>query len=174
MATNRLLARLMLFALAVFALVGPALAQIPGQSERAKRLGKRLMCMCGCNQVLGECNHVGCSVSTAMLQKLDERIARNESDDLILQSFVQEYGQKVLSHPPSSGFGLSAWVMPFAALLVGGVVCWVFLRRWRTRPAAAAVPGGGSVDVTPEFLEKARRDTDLDFDWNPSGGEKKS
>jgi cytochrome c-type biogenesis protein CcmH len=143
------------------AIAAPAGAQIPGQSERAKRIGKRLMCMCGCNQVLVECNHVGCSMSTAMLQKLDERIARNEPDDLILQSFIQEYGQKVLSQPPSSGFGLSAWVMPFAVALAGFLVIGVVLKRWRRQTVAtAAATPAGTPEISAELLERARQETE--------------
>ena len=40
-------------------------------SDRAKRLGGGLMCMCNCNQILTQCNHVGCTRSAAMLKKLD-------------------------------------------------------------------------------------------------------
>jgi cytochrome c-type biogenesis protein CcmH len=153
------LAWLALAAVLCLTLPAPGGAQIPGQSERAKRVGKRLMCMCGCNQVLVECNHVGCSMSTAMLQKLDERIAKNESDDLIIQSFIQEYGQKVLSQPPSSGFGLSAWVMPFVALLAGGVIILFVLQRWRSQHGAVAA-GGAGVPISAELLERARRETE--------------
>jgi len=44
------------------ALAAPALAE----NERAKQIGGKFMCMCNCNQVLTQCNHVGCTVSTAM------------------------------------------------------------------------------------------------------------
>jgi cytochrome c-type biogenesis protein CcmH len=149
---------LALFALAI-ALVCPwAEAQLPGQSERAQRVGKRLMCMCGCNQVLVECNHVGCSRSTDMLQELDQRMARGESDDLILQSFIQEYGQKVLTEPPSSGFGLAGWLMPVLFVLTGFVVVRAVLIRWRQRPALA----GASPAISPELLDRASRETDVE------------
>jgi cytochrome c-type biogenesis protein CcmH len=39
------------------------------QSDRAKQIGGKFMCMCGCNQVLTQCNHVGCTTSTAMLKE---------------------------------------------------------------------------------------------------------
>jgi cytochrome c-type biogenesis protein CcmH len=148
-----------------FALL-PLAAQIPGQSEKARKIGGRLMCMCGCNQVLTECNHVGCSMSTAMLKELDERIARNEPEDLVIQSFIQEYGEKVLAQPPAKNFGLLAWVMPFVATLVGLLVIRVVLLRWKGRqPAIAGVPGAAP-DVSPEFLARARFEADLD-DENP-------
>jgi len=148
-------------------------AQIPGQSEKAKKIGRRLMCMCGCNQVLIECNHVGCSMSTAMLEELDERIARNEPEDLLIQSFVQQYGEKVLAQPPAKNFGLVAWIMPVVATLIGLFVIRVVLRRWRPAPAAAGMPAAAP-DVSPEFLERARREMDLEeeFDRPAPGGKK--
>ena len=147
-------------ALALFAVPGGA--EIPGQSARAQKLGKRLMCMCGCNQILVECNHVGCSTSTAMLKEMDERIARNEPDDLLIQSFVQEYGEKVLAQPPTSNFGLVAWVMPFFALLLGFLAIRVLLLRWRHQmPAVAGMPGEKS-DISPEMLARARREIELE------------
>lgn len=152
-------AALLAAALVVWAATG--VAQIPGQSERAQKLGKRLMCMCGCNQVLVECNHVGCSVSTAMLKELDTRLARNEPEDLVLQSFVQQYGEKVLAAPPAAKFGLVAWVMPFFALLAGFFVVRAFLLRWKHPAAVAGMPGAGA-EITPEMLERARREIDLE------------
>ncbi len=136
----------------------PALAQIPGQNERSRRIGKRMMCMCGCKQGLVDCNHVGCTMSTKMLGELDDRVARGEPDDLIIQSFVQQYGQAVIAQPPSTGFGISAWVMPFAVALAGFLVMMAVLRRWRN----SAAPQGGvaSAGVPSEYLEQARRETE--------------
>src|ERR1700729_2646572 len=98
----------MVFAVAVAA----ALFAIPSanaqQTARAKELGQKLMCVCGCNQILTSCNHVGCKYSHKMLQELDQLVARNDSDDLILQAFVQEYGPTVLAEPPTKGFDWAA------------------------------------------------------------------
>ena len=150
---------LLIAALIVFTLPGGA--EIPGQSARAQKIGKRLMCMCGCNQILVECNHVGCTTSTAMLKELDERIARNEPDDLLIQSFVQQYGEKVLAQPPAKNFGLVAWIMPFFALLIGFLAVRVFLLRWRHQtPAIAGMPSTGA-EISPEMLDRARRQLEL-------------
>ena len=50
-----------------------------------------------------------CDTALGMLKKIDERIAQGNSDDLIVQSFVQEYGQAVLTEPPHSG-SWDAWL----------------------------------------------------------------
>src|SRR5260370_31717833 len=77
------------------------------------------MCVCGCNQVLLRCNHVGCTASTAMLKKLDQIAARNESVDLAVQDFVQEYGPVVLPEPPRKGFNRLAILIPGGAFVAG-------------------------------------------------------
>ncbi|MBI1749778.1 MAG: cytochrome c-type biogenesis protein CcmH [Acidobacteria bacterium] len=159
----------LLLAAALVLFAAPGGAQIPGQSEKAQKIGKRLMCMCGCNQILVECNHVGCSVSTAMLKDLDARLARNEPEDLLIQSFVQQYGEKVLAAPPAKKFGLVAWVMPFFALLLGFFFIRVLLLRWRHQsPALAGMPGAGP-EASPEMLARARREMDLEDELESPG-----
>ena len=137
-------------ALLLLALSFPVRAQ---QTDRAKALGKRMLCVCGCGQILTGCNHVGCTYSAQMLKELDERVARNESDDLTLQAFIQEYGIGVMAQPASHGFGLTAWVMPFAVLLIGTWLVWMVVKRWRQRAAAAP-----AAKVSPELLARARRE----------------
>jgi cytochrome c-type biogenesis protein CcmH/NrfF len=115
--------------------------------------------MCGCNQVLTDCNHVGCPSLSAMTKELDERVARNEPDDLTLQAFVQEYGQAVLAAPEAKGFGLAAWIMPGAVSFVGLILLWFIVDRWRKRAVVAP-----AAKVSPELLARAQRDADREGD----------
>jgi cytochrome c-type biogenesis protein CcmH len=153
---SRLLLLLLLVVLAAGTCPGPVGAQ---QTDRAKSLGKRLICMCGCNQILTACNHVGCTVSSSMLKKLDVLVARSEPDDLTLQSFVQEYGEQVMAEPPAKGFNRLAWFIPGIAFGLGLVIVLVVIAHWRRRVvlAPAGVPG---TETPPEFLARARRQAD--------------
>ena len=58
------------------------------QDARFQTLGHKVMCVCGCNQVLLECNHVGCTYSDRMRGELASYVDRGDSDDLTLQAFV--------------------------------------------------------------------------------------
>jgi cytochrome c-type biogenesis protein CcmH len=136
----------------------PALGQ---QTERAKRLGAKLMCVCGCNQILTACNHVGCQYSHTMLKELDERIARGDSDDVILQSFIQEYGPTVLVDPPKKGFTGLVWVLPIVAPLLALYLLAELVRRWRGR--ARLAPAGGST-LPAELVDRARREAHSETD----------
>jgi cytochrome c-type biogenesis protein CcmH len=126
--------------------------------DRAKQIGGKFMCMCSCNQVLTQCNHVGCTTSTAMLKELDQAVARGDSEDVITQAFVQEFGTKVYAEPPKSGLSLVAWVLP-SVYLVGGTLLVVFIiSRWRSRiHLETAAASGGHSGISAEELERARR-----------------
>jgi len=154
---TRAFTRALLLFLLVLSVFLPATAQ---QTDRAKAVGHRLFCMCGCKQILVECNHVGCPMSAGMLKKLDAEIASGKSDDLILQSFVQEFGAEVVAEPPAKGFNWLAWIMPFAALGLGLMLVRAVITRWN-RPVPA-LPAGPS--VPPDVLERIRQESEEDQD----------
>ena len=112
--------------------------------------------MCNCNQILTACNHVGCSTSAAMLKKLDQVVARNEPEDLTVQSFIQEWGERVLAEPPAKGFNRLAWFIPGGAFALGLVLVIVVIAHWRRRMTLA--PAGPS--VSPDALSRARLQAD--------------
>jgi cytochrome c-type biogenesis protein CcmH len=130
---------------------------------RFKDLGHRMMCTCGCAQILLECNHVGCQSSDKMRNELQAALDRGDNDDLILQGFVQAYGPTVIAAPTATGFNRVAWIMPFVALALGITFVIYVVRAWKNRPEPALADGitisrGSELD---EFREKARKETDL-------------
>jgi cytochrome c-type biogenesis protein CcmH len=134
-------------------------------SARFKDLGHRMMCTCGCGQILLECNHVGCQSSEKMRNELLAALDKgdNNNDDLILQGFVQEYGPTVIAAPTATGFNRVAWIMPFVVLALGIAFAVYIVRSWKNRPEPAladgiVIPHGHELD---EFRRKARRETDL-------------
>jgi len=159
MAAARSGPRLLLPLLALMLLFAPA--SVAQQTARAKAIGQKLLCMCSCKQGLIACNHVGCTTSRAMLKEIDERVARGDSDDLILQSFVQEYGPTVLAEPPAKGFNWMAWVIPILAPLLALYIVWEMVRRWRRR--AGLAPAGGP-SVPAELLDRARHESQQESD----------
>jgi len=130
---------------------------------RFDNLGHKLMCRCGCNQVLLECNHVGCTYSDGMRNELMAGLQRGDSDDLVLQAFVQKYGPTVMAAPTTTGFNRVAWIMPFVALTGGLLLVVVIVKSWNTRRAAAVVPTGSGVDAheMDELRRRVHRETEL-------------
>jgi cytochrome c-type biogenesis protein CcmH len=159
-----LIAIVVLLALAALpALIVPVGAQ--QLSDRAKQIGGKFMCMCGCSQVLTECNHVGCSTSAAMLKELNQTLASGGSEETITQAFLQEFGTKVYAEPPKTGFSLVAWALPTIYLVIGTALVIFVISRWRKRNATEpAATSSASSHISPELLERARaqaaRDTE--------------
>jgi cytochrome c-type biogenesis protein CcmH/NrfF len=146
-----------ILATAVFLFMGAG-----DDSARFKDLGHRMMCVCGCNQILLECNHVGCTYSDKMRDQLQAALDKGNNDDLTLQGFVQEYGPTVIAAPTATGFNRVAWIMPFAVLALGITFVVYVVRSWKNRPAPAladgiAIPPSSELE---EFRRKARKETD--------------
>jgi cytochrome c-type biogenesis protein CcmH len=129
---------------------------------RFTKLGHQLMCMCGCNQILLECNHVGCAYSERMRNELTAGLERGDSDSLVLQSFVQKYGNTVLAAPTSTGFNVVAWITPFLVFgLATAMAVWL-VKMWRSRPVAQPVarPSMGSAELDA-LRKRAREETEF-------------
>lgn len=142
------------------ALVFVALAFLTGASDANTRfdsLGHKLMCQCGCNQVLLECNHVGCTVSERMRGELTAMIDRGDSNKQILANFVQKYGPVVLAAPTTTGFNRVAWIMPYLVLVLGLALCVFIVRTWKRRRPALAAPAVAMPADSSELNEYRRR-----------------
>jgi cytochrome c-type biogenesis protein CcmH/NrfF len=140
-------------------------------SARFNDLGHRLMCTCGCAQMLGECNHVGCPESGRERQELAAAIASGKTDQQILDWFAAKYGATMLAAPTMHGFNLVAWIAPFAVLAAGFLGTFLLVRRWsvgRTPLPASSTPNAEmDADLSPEERERReriRRETGMDGD----------
>ncbi|MFT4111262.1 cytochrome c-type biogenesis protein CcmH [Silvibacterium sp.] len=127
--------------------------------ERMNDLGHKMMCACGCGQVLIECNHVGCPSSGPMLDELRAQIEQGQGDTAILTAFETKYGPTVLAAPMFTRFNMLAWIMPPLLLLLGIGGTAVLIRRWRQR--AAAKPAPIQTQQIEGIRERVRRETEL-------------
>jgi cytochrome c-type biogenesis protein CcmH len=134
-------------------------------SERAKEVGGKVKCMCGsCSMTAAGCSHPGgefsgpCPTAKGMLQQIDQHIAKGETNDQIMQAFVQEYGASVYAEPPKSGFSLVAWMMPTFYLVLGTLVVIFVISRWVKKNAVETSPGSAPTKpISPELLQRARK-----------------
>jgi cytochrome c-type biogenesis protein CcmH len=140
-------------------------------SPRAKEIGMHIKCLCkGCDMTAGGCAHPGgafsgpCTTAVDELKEIDQHLAKGESEQQIIDAFIQQYGTIAYVEPPKHGFGLVAWLMPIVYAIVGLAVVILVVRKWAIRkPAAAsATPAGASAHN--EAFERARaqaaRDTE--------------
>jgi cytochrome c-type biogenesis protein CcmH len=152
--------RILSLALLLFAIFG--LLGAGDEAARVNDLGHRMMCVCGCNQILLECNHVGCSYSDRMRSELVAAVD-HENDDMTLQWFIQKYGTTVIAAPTDKGFNRVAWVVPYLVLVLGIVFTAFIVRAWKSRPllAHAGVPQPAPSADLDRLRQQARRETDL-------------
>lgn len=149
-----------------FTLLATAVFAFSGASDPSTRftvIGHQLMCICSCNQILLECNHVGCPDSDGMRNELMAAVNRGDSDSLVEQAFVQKYGPTVLAAPTTQGFDRAVWILPAVAFALGITLIILLVRAWRNRPAPA-LADGVALKHGPEldpFREQARKETDL-------------
>ena len=129
---------------------------------RFNTLGHKMICGCGCNQILLECNHVGCPSSDGMRNELMAAVSRGDSDSLVEQSFVQKYGPTVLAAPTTAGFDRAAWIFPILTFGVGVVAVVFVVRAWKSRPAPAIA--GGLRPIRGAELEQFRDQADKETD----------
>lgn len=144
-------------ALAVAALLlagaAPAAAAQPPPRVEQSAIEREVMCpVCGTLLELAEAPQA--QRQKAFIARL---IARGESREQIKRALVAEYGEEVLALPRGSGFSLSAYLVPIAALLAAALALALGVARWRRRgggPPAGRASGPSSAD-------RARLDADL-------------
>jgi len=126
--------------------------------SRLYNLSHRTMCTCGCAEILGECNHVGCSESTEELGIIRSGISGGLSDQQILDTMVARYGAVVLAAPTTHGFNLVAWIAPFAVLAAGILGVVLLVKHWTV--GRVPVPATASDPSMDTIREKIRRETE--------------
>lgn len=133
------------------------------QSQRYGRIGHNMICMCGCGQILLECNHVGCPTSPGMIDELHDQLAGPNgagADSLIMNWFVAKYGATVLAAPLRGGFDMVAWVVPIAVFLFAIFGTGWMVKHWATRRLATAGAPVRTLKVDASLRDRIRRDTE--------------
>jgi cytochrome c-type biogenesis protein CcmH len=97
----------------------------------------KIMCLCGCNSVLTNCPHEDCGWGIPAKNYIDQQLSAGATPENLVQYYVDEYGEEVLAAPTKTGFNVTAWVMPFVALVVGGVAIYFLASMWAARRRVA-------------------------------------
>ena len=148
-----------IFTLLFIALAAVGLLGAGDNTRRFEKLGHNLICTCGCNQILLECNHVGCPASDGMRNELAASLEKNTDNEVVLAGFVTKYGPTVLAAPTTKGFDRVAWITPFAVFALGIIGAIMVTRVWKQRSALATSPAG-PMPVTDELRARIRQETE--------------
>lgn len=103
-----------------------------------KRISRKLVCQCGCNYLLSDCQHLECPSAIPMRKQIRTYLSQGMSEQAVIEAMVKEHGMVVLAAPPAKGFNLAAWVIPFVALGLGFFLVRQVLLRMRARAQAQA------------------------------------
>ena len=135
----------LLLALVAAAALAQTAAEKPSQD--VLRVGARLACQCGCKDSVASCSMLECSFSKPAKERIARMLAVGMTDGQIIEAFVRDNGPGVYLAPPSA-FG---WIVPYAAVGMGLVVIWLFIRKYR-KPAP--LPEIGAMEIDDPELEK--------------------
>ena len=105
------------------------LTEDPVAEARLKHLAVELRCLVCQNQTLADSN---APLAEDLRREVREMIAKNMSDQEIIDFLVQRYGDFVLYRPPWKMTTTLLWIGPFL-LLVGGAITLVMALRRRGR-----------------------------------------
>ena len=110
------------------------LAENPQAEARLKALAVELRCLVCQNQTLADSN---APLAEDLRREVREMIAKNMSDQDIIDFLVARYGDFVLYRPPFRATTTLLWIGPFLLLIAGATALMLALRRRRkTLPEA--------------------------------------
>jgi len=121
--------------------VGAAAAIDPNplRNEVERRVGERLVCMCGSpgcgKEIVGTC---ACSFAAQMRGEIRGLFDAGRTEEEVIQHYVNLYGSlEPLSSPPSEGFNRLAWLFPYVMGASGAVLVGAAAYKWSHRPKTA-------------------------------------
>jgi cytochrome c-type biogenesis protein CcmH len=170
---------LLLILFAVSLVAYSCASDTPTPEERAQSLDRLLMCpVCPAETI----DQSQADLAIQMRSLVREKLQSGESEEEILDFFVDRYGKSVLSQPPTSGFNLVVWVVPPIALVGGLALVWLAARQLgqRRQPNSQKEAPEGRPDleqylrqIDDEFLafERARSGPERGGEPGLQGGE---
>jgi cytochrome c-type biogenesis protein CcmH len=132
---------LLLMLLALMAATVPALAQEGGgeiTDDDVNAIAKQLFCPVCENIPLDVCPTQACEQWRGVIRDMLEQ---GYSEQEIKDYFVAQYGDRVLGVPPARGLNWVVYIFPPLAFVVGAVILFVAIRRWKVEPIETVEPG---------------------------------
>jgi cytochrome c-type biogenesis protein CcmH/NrfF len=122
-----------------------------------RRVGDKLACKCGaCNNTVATCQMLECHYSLPARERIAEMQKAGADDKTIVDAFVKEGGLAALAAPPTEGFNLLAWVMPFIAISFGLVAIAIWFKRFAGRRQLA--PVRTETEIDPRIQQRMDRE----------------
>ncbi|MGF7185096.1 cytochrome c-type biogenesis protein CcmH [Desulfitispora alkaliphila] len=107
-----------------------------------------------CGKSLANCP---AGVSQDMRNEVREMIEAGYTKEQVLDHYVGIFGMEILANPPKEGFFLTAWIMPFVGLAVGGFLMFKVLKH-RSNAVAQKQREEKSQKISEEEEEKLKNE----------------
>ncbi len=123
-------------------------------------IAQELTCPCGCNMLVSACEGtMECGPAANIKNQIVAKLDAGMSKEGIIAFFVDQHGEKILSAPTTRGFNLTAWVLPFVAVIFGIGMLYFLLKSWATweRPVHEEVSFKKEDKAYLEKIEKELR-----------------
>ena len=136
--------------LAILALIFGLAFAFRSTSNRPSLAGLEAALVCTtCHEPLDESNS---PLAQQMEAVIRAKIAAGWTTSQIENYFVAELGPQVLATPPTHGFDLLAWLLPFAAIVCGAAAVGVGARAWlRNKEGDGEEPEDGRPPLPPSL-----------------------
>lgn len=92
----------------------------------AGEITRGFTCPCGCNMLVSACE---CDTAKKITARVAQMIEKGQSKEEIIQSFVNTHGEKILAAPTKKGFNLTAWILPFLAIILRAGGIYIFIDK---------------------------------------------
>jgi len=127
----------------------------PPTDDEVNAVAKQLYCPVCENTPLDVCPTEACRQWRELIRS---QLAEGMTEQQIKDYFVANYGARVLSEPPRTGFNWLVYIIPPVLILVGAVVLFNAFRAW-TKPKSAEAGAGmekeaGASSSDDEYIKR--------------------
>jgi cytochrome c-type biogenesis protein CcmH len=105
------------------------------KEEIARRIQGELMAPCCWAEPVSQ--HQS-PVAEEMRRDIRAMVAAGKSEQEILDFYVAQYGERILTTPPNRGFNRLVYILPWASALAGAAALALVLRKWLARTPAGS------------------------------------
>ena len=136
--------------------VQPPSARTSAEDQMVAKIANRLTAPCCWIQTVATHRSAACD---AILVEIRQMLRQGKTEDQIIEFYLDKYGEMILAAPPAKGFDALVWILPVAALLLGGVAVVLVTRRMSAAPPAHAAADGAP--ASPQDPWRAKVEAEL-------------
>jgi cytochrome c-type biogenesis protein CcmH len=95
-----------------------------------------------------------CSGGDQMRAATRKMVDEGKTKKEILDYFVGQFGEGILTIPPKKGFNLVAYIFPFIGLIFGVIIALVIAKRWSASGKIHDAPDKKTEEIMDEKMKK--------------------